>query len=234
MMMICRDSVEFKISETNFSDLPLIKTEMPIVGLQDTHLKRETEDPDERSIALFEDVLKNFPDTVLNIDVKGGRAALPVGVLLKKRESTVVWGSSSDEASQMCQNFNQDIPFFFSEKRLYVLLGLFYTGFLPFVNLPESFIELPIPVLSIQRGGPYTLWTEPPRFWWIVAWVMEKLMISQILFRHLKRRGIRVVTWTLDCQEDFQTAFDLGFEGIITDYPSALKTFLDGRQNISN
>ena len=33
--------------------------------------------------------------------------------------------------------------------------------------------------------------------------------------------------WVLNCEEDFQTAVDLGVAGIMTDYPSKLKNFFE-------
>ncbi len=46
------------------------------------------------------------------------------------------------------------------------------------------------------------------------------------LYRHFKRRGVLVLLWVLNTEEDFKYAIDLECTGIITDSPSLLKQFL--------
>lgn len=68
------------------------------------------------------------------------------------------------------------------------------------------------------------------------------------LFKHLTERGIQVrrwagprtrpgsicvsgpfqvYVWVLNDEEDFRRAFDLGATGVMTDFPSRLKDFMD-------
>lgn len=42
----------------------------------------------------------------------------------------------------------------------------------------------------------------------------------------------QVYVWVLNDEEDFQRAFDLGATGVMTDFPSRLKDFMD-RNGIS-
>ncbi|MED6265164.1 Lysophospholipase D gdpd1, partial [Characodon lateralis] len=103
---------------------------------------------------------------------------------------------------------NPHIPVLFSFPRVLQLLGLFYTGLLPFVPLKEQFLEIPMPSL------------------------ITNLLMRKALFQHLTARGIQVYIWVLNDEEDFQRAFDLGATGVMTDFPTRLKEFMD-RNGIS-
>ncbi len=46
------------------------------------------------------------------------------------------------------------------------------------------------------------------------------------VMRKLKRKGLRVLSYTLNTQQDYQTAYELGLSGIFTDHPDQLQTFL--------
>lgn len=121
-------------------------------------------------VLLGREVFDEFPDTFVNIDLKG---ADPDGVLLRKvhdlivaknREALTCWGSFNDKTVQACYAgeccshsvphaeyhlcltlapdggvmwfaANPNIPVMFSARRTFVLLGLFYTGLLPFIPM---------------------------------------------------------------------------------------------------
>lgn len=89
------------------------------------------------------------------------------------REHLTVWGNSSNQVVKKCYKEvgsrhtshplstrrrrrpdyrcvpslrqNPRIPVLFSLPRVLQLLGLFYTGLLPFVPLKEQFLEIPMP-----------------------------------------------------------------------------------------
>lgn len=84
------------------------------------------------------------------------------------REHLTVWGNSSSQIVRKCYREvrlatptrraappppltsalppqNPSIPLLFSLPRVLQLLGLFYTGLLPFVPLKEQFLEIPMP-----------------------------------------------------------------------------------------
>lgn len=49
-----------------------------------------------------------------------------------------------------CVVQNPHIPVLFSLPRVLQLLGLFYTGLLPFVPLKEQFLEIPMPSIMTK------------------------------------------------------------------------------------
>ena len=48
-----------------------------------------------------------------------------------------------------------------------------------------------------------------------------------MLFRHLQRRGILVFVWVLKDDEDYERAYRLGADGVLSDFPAKLRNFLD-------
>ncbi|KTF91324.1 hypothetical protein cypCar_00017552 [Cyprinus carpio] len=179
------------ISDVAYADLP------PYLCKLGVTFKRECfcEGGDDKRMPLLRDVFESFPNTPVNIDIKVNN-----DILIKKvselvvqynREHLTVWGNSSNEIVKKCYKENPQIPVLFSLPRVLLLLGLFYTGLLPFVPLKEQ------------------------------------LLMRKALFDHLTSRGIQVYVWVLNDEEDFKRAFDLGATGIMTDFPTKLKEFMD-------
>jgi hypothetical protein len=49
------------------------------------------------------------------------------------------------------------------------------------------------------------------------------------MYRHLRKRGVLVVVWVLNSEEEFQEALSYGedLDGIMTDRPSKLREFVN-------
>lgn len=68
---------------------------------------------------------------------------------------------------------------------------------------------------------------------WIAAYITcysfpLRLLISPILFKHLDKRGIQTYLWVLNEDSEFNLAFNkLKVAGVMTDYPTRLKNYLD-------
>ncbi|XP_044058095.1 lysophospholipase D GDPD1 isoform X2 [Siniperca chuatsi] len=144
------------------------------------------------------------------------------------REHLTVWGNARNQIVKKCYKENPRIPVLFSLPRVLQLLGLFYTGLLPFVPLKEQFLEIPMPSIITKLKDPNKL-TRSQRF---ITWLADTLLMRKALFEHLTARGIQVYVWVLNDEEDFQRAFDLGATGVMTDFPTRLKDFMD-RNGIS-
>ncbi|KRZ97881.1 U4/U6 small nuclear ribonucleoprotein Prp31 [Trichinella sp. T8] len=50
-----------------------------------------------------------------------------------------------------------------------------------------------------------------------------RLLLNPVLFKHLKKRGMQIFLWVLNTPEEFEHAFRVGTDGIITDYPTLLQ-----------
>lgn len=181
---------------------------------------------DDTRIPLLQDVFDAFPNTPINIDIKTNNDTLikKVSALVTKydRENLTVWGNASNQVVKKCYKENPRIPVLFSFPRVLQLLGLFYTGLLPFVPLKEQFLEIPMPsILTKMRADGLT------RSQKVIIWLADTLLMRKALFKHLTARGIQVYIWVLNDEEDFRRAFDLGATGIMTDFPTRLRDFMD-------
>uniref|UniRef100_A0A3P8TR48 Glycerophosphodiester phosphodiesterase domain containing 1 n=1 Tax=Amphiprion percula TaxID=161767 RepID=A0A3P8TR48_AMPPE len=197
----------------NISDVPYAELPPYLCKLGVT-FQRECfcEGGEDKRMPLLRDVFDAFPHTPVNIDIKVNNDTLikKVSELVVKydREHLTVWGNASNQIVKKCYKENPQIPVLFSFPRVLQLLGLFYTGLLPFFPLKEQFLEIPMPS------------------------IITNLLMRKALFDHLTARGIQVYIWVLNDDEDFQRAFDLGATGVMTDFPTRLKDFMD-RNGIS-
>ncbi|CAL1279761.1 unnamed protein product [Larinioides sclopetarius] len=177
--------VDVNISDANYKDLPPLKCHM-----NKDLCKVLGDSGKEKRIPLLRDVFEKFPQVAINIDIKVNNDTLisKVNDLIKEynRESITVWGNFSNDVTKKCYNLNQQIPIYFSAKRVFFLVFLTYNGLLPFVPLRESCLELLMPS------------------------VILKLLMRKALFDHLSKRGIQTYFWVLNDEEDFERAFELG------------------------
>uniref|UniRef100_A0A8C6LE05 Glycerophosphodiester phosphodiesterase domain containing 1 n=1 Tax=Nothobranchius furzeri TaxID=105023 RepID=A0A8C6LE05_NOTFU len=200
--------VEADISSMTYAELPPYLCKLGVTFQKECFC----EGGEDKRIPLLRDVFDAFPNTPINIDIKVNNNTLikKVSELVVKydRENLTVWGNSSNQIVKKCYKENPQIPVLFSLPRVLQLLGLFYTGLLPFVPLKEQFLEIPMPS------------------------IITNLLMRKSLFQHLTARGIQVYIWVLNDEEDFQRAFELGATGVMTDFPTMLKEFMD-RNGIS-
>uniref|UniRef100_A0AAY4B0D3 GP-PDE domain-containing protein n=1 Tax=Denticeps clupeoides TaxID=299321 RepID=A0AAY4B0D3_9TELE len=182
---------------------------------------------EDKRIPLLKDVFEAFPDTPVNVDIKVNDDTLIKKVselvIQYNREQLTVWGNSSNQIVRKCYKENPRIPLLFSLPRVLLLVGLFYTGLLPFFPLREQFLEIPMPSIISKLKDPSRM-TKSQR---LLTWLADTLLMRKALFDHLTARGIQVYIWVLNDEEDFQRAFNLGATGIMTDYPTKLKSFME-------
>ncbi|XP_012503854.1 PREDICTED: glycerophosphodiester phosphodiesterase domain-containing protein 1 [Propithecus coquereli] len=213
--------VNVNISDLKYCELP------PYLGKLDVTFQRacQCEGKDNR-IPLLKEVFEAFPNTPINIDIKVNNNVLikKVSELVKqyKREHITVWGNASYEIVEKCYKENSDIPILFSLQRVLLILGLFFTGLLPFVPIREQFFEIPMPSIILKLKEPHTM-SRSQKF---LIWLSDILLMRKALFDHLTARGIQVYIWVLNEEQEYKRAFDLGATGVMTDYPTKLKDFL--------
>ncbi|POI29077.1 hypothetical protein CIB84_007171 [Bambusicola thoracicus] len=177
-------------------------------------------------IPLLKEVFEAFPQTPVNIDIKVNNNVLirKVSELVSqyKREHLTVWGNVNYEVVSKCLKENADIPIIFCLQRVLLLLGLFYTGLLPFIPFKEEFLEIPMPSIILKLKEPEKM-SRSQKF---IIWLADTLLMRKALFDHLTARGIQVYIWVLNEEQEYKRAFDLGATGVMTDYPTKLKEFL--------
>lgn len=211
------------ISDTAYNELPPYLCNLEVTFQRECYCSGG----DDKRIPLLQDVFDAFPNTPINIDIKANNDTLikKVSALVTKydRESLTVWGNASNQVVKKCYKENPRIPVLFSFPRVLQLLGLFYTGLLPFVPLKEQFLEIPMPSILTKMRGPDGF-TRGQK---VIIWLADTLLMRKALFKHLTARGIQVYIWVLNDEEDFRRAFDLGATGVMTDFPTRLRDFMD-------
>ncbi|KAF6768226.1 hypothetical protein AHF37_10176 [Paragonimus kellicotti] len=58
-----------------------------------------------------------------------------------------------------------------------------------------------------------------------------ELQMRRQLYQHLKARGIPVIFWVCNTFEDYKKVFDIGAQGVMTDYPTRLHAFLQSHRS---
>ncbi|KAM9005636.1 lysophospholipase D GDPD1 [Sarcophilus harrisii] len=213
--------VNVNISDLKYCELP------PYLGkLEVTFQKGSQSEGEDKRIPLLKEVFEAFPHTPVNIDIKVNNNLLikKVSELVTqyKREHLTVWGNAKYEIVEKCHKENSDIPILFSLQRVLLILGLFYTGLLPFVPICEQFFEIPMPSIILKLKEPQNI-SRSQKF---LIWLADRLLMRKALFDHLTARGIQVYVWVLNEENEYKKAFDLGATGVMTDYPTKLKEFL--------
>uniref|UniRef100_A0A8C0GLM3 Glycerophosphodiester phosphodiesterase domain containing 1 n=2 Tax=Chelonoidis abingdonii TaxID=106734 RepID=A0A8C0GLM3_CHEAB len=213
--------VDISISDLKYSELPPYLCKLDVTFQKECHCEGE-----DNRIPLLKEVFEAFPNTPVNIDIKVNNSVLikKVSELVSqyKREHLTVWGNVSYEIVEKCHKENADIPILFCLKRVLLLVGLFYTGLLPFIPIREEFLEIPMPSIILKLKEPEKM-TRRQKF---VIWLADVLLMRKALFDHLTARGIQVYIWVLNEEQEYKRAFDLGATGVMTDYPTKLKEFL--------
>ena len=148
----------------------------------------------------FDDILQDLEDN---------------GLLSK----TVIGSFDTYDPSALREKFGEEVRFFFPEQPLIMVVVSFLLGFLPFMPLRYDFYET---TFAYDRniddaGGITKLILQIVDFWWPLTFMINW---------HLKRRGIRVIYWTVNNESNLDDVYRVGAEGIITDYPIELKDLL--------
>jgi len=178
----------------------------------------------------LEQVFRKLPNTPINLDIKVESEELTNEterlILQYKRERFTVWGSRFHSISTLCYKKRPDIPRFFSIWSVFrVYLG-FYSGLLPFLRIQENALEIPLVHEEIFDRF-FSRWPSWRRK--LLFLVVSSLTMRPALFRHLRERGIYVIFWTLNSETEFDEAFRLGADGVMTDYPSLLTNYLKAK-----
>ncbi|XP_049952587.1 lysophospholipase D GDPD1-like isoform X1 [Schistocerca serialis cubense] len=222
--------VDCNISQLNYCDLPLLKPELP-VDFDPGHTFVGSGKEEERRIVLLEEVFQMFPNVPINVDIKIDDENLMKEVerliVQYNREEYTVWGNFSDKVTRKLYSMNPRVNLLFSMKQVLLLVLLLYTGLLPFVPIKETHLEIFLPAIYLRLIRKRINNTSYLPLHTFFVRSMDLLLMRRILFNHLEKRGIQTYLWVLNYEDEFRTAFELGASGVMTDYPSRLKKFLE-------
>ncbi|XP_015275033.1 PREDICTED: glycerophosphodiester phosphodiesterase domain-containing protein 3 [Gekko japonicus] len=217
------------ITETNYEDLPTYKDRLEV-----TFSPGRYSHGSDHHIPRLEDVLQKFPGIPINIEIKENNDELiqKVADLIRQydRSHISIWASFEEDVLKKCCAANKEMPYIFSVKRGIAILLLYYVGLLPFIPLKESFLEFFLPSIMNRTFFP----VEKGYCGALLAKFTHRVTMRKKLFKHLEDRGIQVLLWVLNEEKDFEEAFSYGVTGIMTDYPSSLRKYLDSHPPLLN
>jgi len=227
--------VQESIRDLNFHQLPCIQQTVSIDFCPGQKYSDSSVREEERNFSTLDTVLREFPSTQINIDLKDRDDVLVEKVnqiiVENNAEDRCVWGNFSSATTELCYLTNPKIGLLFSSLQFLKLYLLFYTGLLPFVHIKESHLEIPMPSVFLNerfrtKDGNVGLAKFPP---WIIK-LVDWLLMSSMLFLHLQKRGVTTYLWVLNNEDQYERAFNLGVQGVMTDFPYRLQQFLEKKR----
>ncbi|XP_060029002.1 lysophospholipase D GDPD3 isoform X3 [Erinaceus europaeus] len=145
------------------------------------------------------------------------------------RSEITIWASEKSSVMKKCKAANPEMPTSLTVSRVVWVLLLYYLGLLPFVPIPEKFLLCFLPTIINRTYFPFSC----PALNKLAAVAFKWIIMRKSLIQHLEQRGVQVVFWCLNEESDFETAFSLGATGVMTDYPTALRHYLDRHRGTS-
>ncbi|KAM5227366.1 LOW QUALITY PROTEIN: lysophospholipase D GDPD3 [Ctenodactylus gundi] len=210
------------VSSLNFEELPLYKEELEVY-FSPGHFACGSD----RHMVRLEDLFQRFPQVPMSVEIKEDNQELihKVAGLVRRfdRSEITIWASGKSSVMKKCKAANPQMPLSFSWNRALWMLLLYYLGLLPFVPIPEKFFLCFLPTIINRTYFPFSRSGLNQ----LAAVVSKWVIMRKSLIRHLEERGVQVVFWCLNEESDFEVAFSLGATGVITDYPTALRQYLD-------
>ncbi|KAM6156042.1 lysophospholipase D GDPD3 [Rhynchocyon petersi] len=213
------------VDSLDFKDLPLYREELQVYFSPGQFARGS-----DRHMVSLEDVFQRFPKTPLSLEIKEKDEKLinKIADLVRRfdRNEITIWASEKSSIMKKCKAANPEMPFSFTVSRGVWVLLLYYVGLLPFISVPEHFLFCFLPTIINRKYFPFPCsWLNQ-----LAAVVTKWLIMRKSLIQHLEARGIQVVFWCLNEESDFEVAFNLGATGAMTDYPTALRRYLDNRR----
>ncbi|EDO30363.1 predicted protein [Nematostella vectensis] len=228
-VVVCHDNdltrltgVNQKLSELKYEELPPLLDKLEVFHDPGVFVEARRKS---NEIPLLSTVFTQFHKIPICIQVKEDSDELIEKtnelIVRFKRKDYTIWGSASAKISNKCHKQNAAIPLYFSVAHCFGLIILLYSGMLPFVKLKESFLLVAFPKVMLRRF-------PSSRIMKVFTYAADWLLLSPILIRHLRKRGIQTYIWVLNKKDEFTLAFEkLGAAGVMTDYPTELSDYVE-------
>jgi glycerophosphoryl diester phosphodiesterase len=150
-------------------------------------------------IPTVEEVLDEFSEVPLTIEIKARRAAKPLVDLLRQRQRANVTLTAFLD--------HRLWPIMRSNPRVDVAPALLYL----------AWFRLRLMLRVPPRRSPYTRIQVPPKIWGVTF-----LDRNGRFVRAARRAGLKVDAWTIDDPAEMDRLIDLDVDGMMTDSPSVL------------
>ncbi|XP_011377036.1 lysophospholipase D GDPD3 [Pteropus vampyrus] len=223
--LLRQSGVNRDVGSLDFEELPLYKEELEVY-FSPGHFAHGSD----QHMVRLEDLFQRFPRMPMSVEIKGENEQLihKIASLVRSfdRSEITIWASEKSSVMKKCRAANPEMPFCFTISRGFWLLLLYYVGLLPFIPIPEKFFMCFLPTIINRTYFPFSYSGLNQ----LCAVVSKWLIMRKSLIQHLEQRGVQVIFWCLNEESDFEVAYSLGATGVITDYPTALRHYLDNRR----
>lgn len=202
-------------------------------------------------IPLLEEVYERFPDVFINVDMKGPMdpAAVSQVVALtrkyKRQKRTVFGGFLQEKLNRIKTEMPEGVVAMGPQRTLF-LVAAYYIGLLPFLSIWEDVFEFPVSLAYLQREAVMRMEARRQRMpgclHFLPLNVLASLKAKAVYFllsnpgliSALKRRGLLVLGWVVNCTDEYKEGFGrVGCHGLMTDRPKHLRQYLDTQHTLS-
>eukprot|EP00918_Siedleckia_nematoides_P036108 GHVU01078506.1.p1 GENE.GHVU01078506.1~~GHVU01078506.1.p1 ORF type:complete len:256 (+),score=32.87 GHVU01078506.1:806-1573(+) len=187
--------------------------------------------------------LRRCPDAFLHVDIKPFNCpeAVDMALDLVRRNGAltrVVFSSfcrRNNRRIRAAQRTDGEVMRTVGPHKLIAAVLAYYVGLLPFMPFSEDAVALP-QCGRFFSGAREEFSDDVQRF---VGRPLARLLSgaavvivggafkSRTFIQHLRDRGIATYAWVLNEPEEFERADKLGVDGIMTDFPSTLRRYID-------
>ena len=216
------------IDKFMYKDLPKMQRSIPLhFSTAHYHLRPEEEGKFATLRELFELATKH----IISIDLKDDNDLMKheVNSLIKEfdRERLTIWGSVKAGQHSELNKINPNIPQFYSFAQVLLVYILYWLGFLFLYPLPaDAFM---VPLITRHKVKYFRSGTTTFIYSILLVILCAALRNSKNLYKHLRQRGVLVIVWVLNEDEEFLEAMETygpEIDGMMTDCPSKLKSFI--------
>ena len=226
--------VNRKVSEFDYDELPPALEEVHMHF--DFAIYRQKPGIDDGKIPLLRDVFIQNPGIPINIDLKGGDEELMHEVykliIEFQRENITYFGDMDESRNLIAKKMGEDagIRTFASIKYTILICVAYFLGVLQFV--PFRHYSLWFPFFGREKLD--TIWRIAGNKWkhrflaglyrWLTYWMKP-------MFWHLRKRGVLIMFWNINSEDEFERALTYSIDGILTDRPEEMRRIADQRMN---
>mmetsp|Transcript_7869 Transcript_7869/g.9007 ORF Transcript_7869/g.9007 Transcript_7869/m.9007 type:complete len:161 (+) Transcript_7869:464-946(+) len=158
----------------------------------------------------------------MNIDLKGGdeyQLDQILDMIVEfKRENITYIGDMNEKKNRMTQAKAQKIGIGSWASILYVLYITiaYFFGLLPFINFRYNSIWFPF-LNSAQIGSPNGNIFFNTFIKMLINYIRFITYFMKPMFWHLRKRGILIMFWVVNTEEEIEKAIQYPIDGILTD-----------------
>ncbi len=227
------------IRHFQYAHLPPLSSRIPVNPLGDLGAYIDTTKfgREGRKICRFQDMCEAFLDATFIIELWDDDPKLVQGVhniiFSYRRSKSVIWGNRfSGIIQNECDRHDQVLPKFNTAPQWLWIYVAYYIGLLPFVPI-QNFDVFNAVLINEERYRELLLGAVGESlqdFVFVILTVVVRIvnwfLKAPRLFKHLGDRGIPVVAFVVNDEDEWGYACANNFAGITTDYPRRLNSFV--------